>query len=167
MMALSHIGFCEELMTFCVLDGVEDTRAASKMRKMHHVGQLRDCMAKAVEGYLWWEFDLSMIKLFCPVTVRSRSVLCIAHVIPFSMAFALNNETVWTLNYHGFFNTIIRICIVNRGEASVRSPSLCCYATASAGLIRRSFLLSLPPSIRQYCNRSIMAYYWKMKWEKG
>ena len=103
------------------------------------------------------ELDLSTIKLFHPVTVRSRLVLCITHVVSFSVAFVLDNERVQVLNYHGFFNTLIRICRVNTGDAitskqvvkSVRSPSLYCYATASAGLIRRSFLLCLSPSIRQ------------------
>jgi hypothetical protein len=77
------------------------------------------------------EFELSTIKLFHPVTVRSRSVLRITHVMSFSLAFVLNNETVWALNYHGFFNTLIRVCGVNTGDAitskqvvkSVCSPS--------------------------------------------
>ena len=34
MMALSHEGFSEELMMFCILNGVEDTRAASEIRKV-------------------------------------------------------------------------------------------------------------------------------------
>jgi hypothetical protein len=144
-------------MMFCILNGVEDTRAASKIRKVALCWSFSRLCSKSCRKLSVMEFDLSTIMLFHPVMVRSRSVLCITHVMSFSMEFVINNETAGAHDYHGVFNTLIRTCGVNTGEEitsrqvvkSVRSPSLYCYATASAGLIRRSFLLCLSPSIRQ------------------